>query len=671
MQLLLRFRPLLCAATLLSWLVTSGLAGPAQAAENRWESIGPFGGNISALAVAPSHRRTLYAGTSEGLIFRSTNAGATWTSTATTLTPTPVADIEVDPRDPATAYAAVCAVLIEFGVKEGGIFKTTDAGRNWSLSETLPECEVFELAIDPRTSRLYAASAAGLLYSDDGAESWHSSPGLAGEGSVTAVVVDPGTAGTLYALHFQHGFLKSVDGGTTWVARNAGLPADRWRLFRLAASSGAPRTLYVGAFEAAAPVFRSTDGGESWSPAGSGLGGRRVHDLAVVRASGVAFAATDDGVFRSADRGLTWTPPVTSTGPASTLAVPPSPAGVVYAGHRGPGVFKSTDGGVSWRSANSGLAAIGVNDFAIAPSNPTVLYARTTEAKVLRSLDGGATWQPGAGIDGLPLALAVHPRNPRTAFAAGFQGGIWKTTDAGATWRQVNSPETVCMVALDLAIDPLNPNNVYVAGPFTPCPQWPDVCLGFKSTDAGESWSCMEGLPTQGILALALAPSLPSVLYAGTEAIGQRPVFKSTDAGQVWRARSTGLPQGFVSGLAVSPRDPRTVYATSQQGLYKSVNGAASWTPVPGLPPHASLGIPVITPNNPSVVYIAASVSNGIGVDPVVFRSTTAGPPWTPLVRAGLPQAHIQSLQLSPRNPRALYVASASGIFKLTLPAQP
>lgn len=673
MQLFARLRTRSCLVALAFLVLTALLARPAEA---RWESIGPYGGSVTALAVASSNRRTLYAGTIDGLIFRSGDAGATWTNVSGPFPAVSVTDIEVDPSNPATAYAVVCYVSVEFSYREGGVFKTLDGGRTWDLvNHGDIECDILDLAIDPRNpSHIFAATSVGLFQSDDGAASWRLSSGLAGERGAGSVVFDPATPGTLYALQFDAGFIKSVDGGATWVARNAGLPEQRWRLVEIAASPGA---LLVGAFEASAPLFRSTDGGESWSPTGTALGALRVHDLAFAPAGSTAYVSTDGGVFRSADRGLTWTAPAAGEAkPSWTLAVPPSPAGVVYAGRQYEGVFKSSDAGASWRSANRGLTGIPVEEVAIAPSDPSFLYARTTDARILRSPDGGATWLlPGLGIEGIPFVMAVHPQDPRTVFAAGFQGGLWKTTNAGATWRRVGDPEMACMAATDLAIDPRNPSNVYVAGPFTSCPQWPDICLGFKSTDSGETWSCMEGLPEQEILSIALAPSLPTTLYASTEAFNVRPVFKSIDAGRTWRPRSGGLPPRSVYSLAVSPRDPRTVYASSREGLYKSVNGAATWVPAHnGMPAGVILGEPAIATSNPSLLFITASFPDPTSPTgefaSLLFRSTNAAASWSPLTREGLPAGFLRSLRISSTQPRTLYVATRFGIYRLPLAGQ-
>lgn len=681
MKPLRRFRPLVCAAALTILTLTSGLAGPAQAAEGRWESVGPFGGHISALAVAPSDRRIVYAGTAEGLIFRSAEAGTSWTSVTGDFPDAGVSDLVVDPGDPSTAYAAVCLVIVELVTyKQGGVFKTTDGGQTWELvTEQGSECHIYDLAIDPRQpSRILAATTSGLRRSDDGGASWRTSPGLAGKDAVTGVGFGA-APGTLFAVHYKHGVLKSVDDGASWTPKNTGLPAERWRIFGLATApvpSGAgPETLYVGAVEAAAPVFRSLDGGETWSPAAAGLGRRRVYDLAVDPTVRGVYAATDDGVFRSVDGGQSWIAPPPGRGrrPSRTVAVPALPAGTAYAGHLAEGISRTADGGASWRAANRGLTGVPVNHLVIAPSDGSVRYAFKPDLKILRSLDGGATWLPNGRVpDGLPLNIAIHPRNPRVAYAGGFHGGIWKTTNAGASWRRVNGEETACMDVGNLEIDPRTPSNIYAAGLFGSCPQYPDICLGFKSTDAGESWSCMEGLTAQGVVSLVLAPSLPTTLYAGTDvSFPQKPVFKSTDAGRTWRPRSGGLPQRGFFGVAVSPLDPRTVFAVSQAGLFKSVDGAARWAPSgQGLPAGHNLGGLAISPFNPSQLFIVAtrfdSATGEVFSD--LYRSVDAGASWTPLSKQGLPEGSLRSLVLSPTEPGTLYVTTRFGIFKLTLP---
>lgn len=669
-----------CGVTLIGLLLTSPQV---LLAEGRWELAGPYGGSITALAVAPGAQRTLYAGSSEGLVFRSTDAGAHWSRVNGGFPGyTPVVDLDVDPRDPAAVYVSSCAVLVEFSMKIGGLFKTVDGGRTWTrLEGGLTECEVTELAIDPwAPSRLFAATEAGLFQSDDGGATWRANAGIphahshdfAGHSWVwTTVAFDPHVPGAVYASHEEMGFLKSVDGGATWLPKGADLLAGGWGLFEIVPDPRTPGRLYGLASNGTASfLFRSTDGGETWSPAVAGLEGRALRDLAISPASSVLYLATDAGVFRSEDGGLIWTPPPPGTPVREALAVaaPRWPAATVYAGILHEGVFKSADGGRSWRSASRGLVAGPVSLLAVAPSDPAALYAVLTEQiqpTIARTLDGGATWQ-AAAMGGIPLALAVDPRDPRVAFAAGHGGLIWKTTDAGAVWRRVNGEETACASFTDLVIDPQDPDTLYAIGPRDSCPLRPDACAAFKSTDHGESWSCMEGLPREDLMALALAPSRSSVLYAGADGTAAPPVLKSADAGQTWRVRSGGLPRRQVHSLAVSPRDPRIVYASfSTEGLYRSVDGAASWTAVRQGLSAGFAGEVVFAPNRPSLLFVAVTPLHSPSR---LFRSADAGASWTPLTLAGLPEdAVVRSLRILPGRPRTMYAATVFGIYRLVL----
>jgi hypothetical protein len=126
----------------------------------------------------------------------------------------------------------------------------------------------------------------------------------------------------------------------------------------------------------------------------------------------------------------------------------------------------------------------------------------------------------------------------------------------------------------------------------------------FKSTDGGESWTAINtGLTSTSVNALAITPSTPVILYAGTSSGGRGSVFKSADGGASWTAVNTGLTD-TVMALAIDPSEPTTLYAgTWSSGVFKSVNGGASWGAMnTGL---ASLTVRAlaIDPSTPARVY--------------------------------------------------------------------
>ena len=253
-----------------------------------------------------------------------------------------------------------------------------------------------------------------------------------------------------------------------------------------------PDTVYVAVFGTSADgVYKSTDGGTSWSD--SGLFSTPVLTLAIdpVEPS-TLYAGTGEGVFKSIDDGQSWV--ATNSGLRDSeiiddvpgyvvlsLAIDPSDSETIYAGTFGNGVFKSTDAGASWVPFNSGLPALAVlrsppvvTCLIVDPSNPATIYAgisagsasdgifKSTNVGVFRSTNGGQRWDPlnvDRKFDRKPthvLALAIDPTSPATVFAGSFGRGVFKSTNQGESWTAVNSGLTAAMV-LALAIDPSSP----------------------------------------------------------------------------------------------------------------------------------------------------------------------------------------------------------------------
>jgi photosystem II stability/assembly factor-like uncharacterized protein len=179
---------------------------------------------VSVLVVDPQTPATLYAGTNVG-VFKSTDGGSFWNASNTGLTDLFVTALTVDPQTPATLYVATLA----------GVFKSTDRGAHWTISDTglphlffgsQPQPSIASLTVDPHDpTTAYAGTVSGVFKSTDSGATWSFS--MAGAhfiGShVSAVVVDPQTAGTLYAATFGAGVYKSTDGGQSWTPFNAGL----------------------------------------------------------------------------------------------------------------------------------------------------------------------------------------------------------------------------------------------------------------------------------------------------------------------------------------------------------------------------------------------------------------------------------------------------------------
>src|SRR2546426_830419 len=265
------------------------------------------------------------------------------------------------------------------------------------------------LAIDPQTpTTLYAGTSGhGVFKSTDGGGNWSAvNTGLTtpcGAIWVNALAIDPQTPATLYAGTYSSGVFKSTDAGVTWGAVNTGLTSLYVRA--LVTSPLTPTTLYAGTTRFSYPeswtggaVFKSTDGGESWSIVNTGLRAPVVGALAidpkapanVYAGTGDDFSAAAGGIFRRADflDSWSWNPSSGLTGSVKyvpTLVFDPQTPTTLYAGmwttYYGPhvgGVYKSTDGGTSWNATGLSNLRGGIgftSALAIDPQTPTTLYA--------------------------------------------------------------------------------------------------------------------------------------------------------------------------------------------------------------------------------------------------------------------------------------------------------
>jgi len=518
------------------WAMSSIVGGIApatvMAGVNSWSSNGPYGGQVTVLAVDPKTPATMYAAGFSG-VFKSTDGGANWSWASKGMTDTSVDALVIDPVTPTTLYAG--------SIHGGAIVKSVDGGANWTpLSVTL----VVALAIDPKTtSTLYASQQQnGLSKSIDSGATWNpiGVATLPSFPTLRALVVDPVTTSTLYAGDQSNGVYKSIDGGATWNPVNTGFTGPIIQVIALAIDPQTPATLYAAAnTSGGSGLFQSTDSGAHWN---------RIYN---------------DG------SGLI---------SIQTIAIDPSTTSTLYIGSFSGGVLRSTNSGTSFSPAKTGLPAVGVDALAINPSTASTVYAGTLNG-VFATGNSGAAWS--ASSNGLALTtvttLAIDPATPATIYAGTTLSGIFKSVDGGGSWTSIYT--------------------------------------GIGTTGNG---SC--AMPS--IATLAIDPSTPATLYAGTLCTQQKAVLKSIDGGATWNPAVTGLPlYGEIASLAIDPQNTSTIYAAAAgTGLYLSTNAGANWTLVDAVPTtdqFTSVSISAST-GNPSRIALS---TNGDGV----YLSTDGG----------------------------------------------
>ncbi|MCL4806544.1 MAG: hypothetical protein KJ062_01910 [Thermoanaerobaculia bacterium] len=322
------------------------------------------------------------------------------------LSTNPVSSIAVERASPGTIYAG--------GLQGGGLHKSTDAGRTWTVLST---GSIRSIATDPRRhGTLYVGGRQShFRKSVDGGRTW-STLGFPGEDGrdISEIAVD--SRGSVYAGAFAYGcespcLYRSDDGAETWRPLDTGTFLD---VTALAVDPNRPGSLYVGTYGRGA--FKTTDGGATLGSI-SGLSDAFVYSLAVdPRDGNVVYAGggLTGLLFSSRDGGATWRGATADPWSVRGIAIDErtSPS-TVYAGGSG-GVFRSRDGGLTWAALVAGAAPRNVSSLAIVATDPPTLLAG--------SHDGGL-YALALGDVSLPTAWLV----PSAARAPGAHGAFFTT----------------------------------------------------------------------------------------------------------------------------------------------------------------------------------------------------------------------------------------------------
>lgn len=303
-----------------------------------------------------------------------------------------------------------------------------------------------------------------------------------------------------------------------WTSIGPSLQPGSGSIKAIAVDPSSPATIYAGAY--AEGVYKTTDGGATWTPVNNGISHPFV----------------------------------------AALAIDPQAPTTLYAGMAwNYGLYKSIDGGASWQ--HTGLMYSDIYSIAIDPRNPTIVYAGTGRG-MRKSIDGGINWsQPNGGFPNIIVrAVVIDPLDSSTVYAAAVdfannfadnQGGVFKSTDWGETWALLWPME---LNYWSLAVDPVTPTTLFAA-----------ASSGLvESTDGGQTWAY--ATDEVNFKSLAISPTNPTTVYAGYGG----GVIASADGGATWKYANTGFPRpGSVLALAVDPSNPDIVYAGRGDGIFR------------------------------------------------------------------------------------------------------
>lgn len=629
-----------------------------------WNAIGPdngIGGRILTLAIDPSNRNRLFAGSASGGIWRSTNGGSSWTNVVTNLPVLGVSSIIIDPTTPTTMYAGTGEVYridstgstplpgnTGFNVWKTrgtygiGIIKSTNGGTTWTQVLTRNTSQLFgvqTLKFDPSNSAtVYACATDGLYRSTNSGGSWTK---IFDVTYVTDVVIN-GTnlvASVGNLGNTVKGIFKSTNSGSTWTKITSGLPASFQGFIKMDCISGAPNTIVasIGVNNAGVnEIYRSTDFGTTWSVLSNTNHTQwqywSAHDVAINPFTSDSLIFGGVKCIRYRITGNVRSATFSMHDDQHDIQFDPLQRGTAYVCGDG-GIYKTTNGGVSWTAINSGLQATQFYaPIGVSATNPN-LYAGGLQDNGQIIFDGSSWSNSGVGGDG--TSCAIDPSNNNNIIVSRDARGVYRTTggvggsfgNVAGYWGSVADSRTG--FAAPLAFSKSSPNIVYLASDNL-----------HKSTNSGGTFSfnaygsATNYIDAQRKTAIALAVS-------------------PTDANKVYVS---------VSNFAQYDNDVDNIYVTGSPNVLRTTTGNTPFTGIMGsggtaLPNRFIMDF-AIDPADDNIVFVAIG---GFGTSHI-YRTTTGGTSWT-AVGAGLPDVPFNAVLIDPVNPNVLYAGGDLGVY--------
>jgi len=624
-----------------------------------WEFIGPdnVGGRLTDVAMHPTDSQTVYVAAASGGVFKSNDLGDSWQAIFDDQPSLSIGALAIDPEDADVIYVGTGEVnggggSLTYGGT--GVYKSDDAGLSWTSLGLTETRHIGRIVIDPSNSQRVFVAAMGRLFSEnqerglfrseDGGQTWENVLYISPQTGGIDVVINPNNPDTMYAAMWQRirypdsrrfggdegGVFRSVDGGTTWTELTNGLPETEIGRIGLGMAPSEPNVLYALYADEVGPFrgfYKSIDGGENWTQ------------------------LPDDPVLVQNSAFFGWW--------FGNVRVHPENPDIIYS--LGLRLVRSEDGGFTFEDVSGGMH-VDHHGLYIHPLN-TNLIIDGNDGGFYVSRDGGNAWEHK---DNLPITqfytVDIDFQNPLHVV-----GG----TQDNNTYRTFSSSESDWEVLVPIGdgqyvrIDPQDNQKVY--GSF----QRGGI---MRSVDGGENFFfATEGIdaeePVNWSAPIELDISNPGTLYTGTNK-----VYRSENEARSWEAISPALPArnvstsvfdtfGTITSISVSPTNPDYIYAGTDDGLvWVSTNGGEEWIDITQSLPDRWVTRVMVDPRVETTAYVTYS---GFREDiplPHVFKTTNTGQLWTD-ISSNLPEAPVNDIIPDPVQPGLLYVATDLGVF--------
>jgi photosystem II stability/assembly factor-like uncharacterized protein len=643
--------------------------------------LGPatHSGRVVGFAVDPDDRSRYYVAAGSGGVWKTTNAGTTWTPVFDNEGSFSVGAIALDPKNPNVVWVGTGENNSQRSVSYGdGVYKSTDGGKSWQNVGLKNSEHIGKIVIDPFDSdTVYVAAQGplwgpggerGLFKTENGGKTWKNVLPISENTGVTDVIVDPRNPNLLLAAAYQRrrhvwtlidggpesALYRSTDGGKNWTKLSAGLPTENLGRIGLAQAPSDPDTIYA-IIEAAGKkggIFRSTDRGVNWEKRNDFDQQAQYYAHLVVDPKNkdriyvmnVWIRVSDDGgktlrrqpqKWKHVDNHTTW--------------IDPRHPDYYLVGCDG-GVYESFDRGANWHF-KANLPITQFYDITVDEGGPFYhVYGGTQDNQTFggparnRSIHGitNADWFVVEEGDG--FHCRVDPKDTNTVYGEAQYAVLVRydrrTGQSVGIQPQPGKGEPALRWNWDspLLISPHEHTRLYFAANKL-----------FRSDDRGDSWK-------------AISPDLTRQIDRDTLAV----------MGKVWgpdavaKHLSTSF-YGNIVALTESPKKEGLLYAGTDDGLIQVTdNDGKEWRKLdkfPGVPERTYVSRLVASLHDENTVYAAFDNHKNADFKPYLLKSTDAGKSWVS-VAGDLPaRGSVLAVAEDHKDPNLLFAGTEFGLF--------
>ena len=647
----------------------------------RMRSIGPAftSGRVVGFAVDPARPSNYYVAVASGGVWKTVNAGITWTPVFDNEASYSIGAITLDPKNPLTVWVGTGENNSQRSVSYGsGLYKSEDGGRSWKNVGLKTSEHIGRIAIDPKDSNVVYVAAQGPLWgpggdrglfkTTDGGKTWKNILNISENTGVTDIVIDPNDPNTIYCASYQRrrhrwtlinggpdsALYKSTDAGAMWTKLRAGLPTAELGRIGLAISPVDSNVIYatVEAADRKGGIFRSSDRGGSWERRNefdtTAMYYARIvadpKDVDRIYVMNVFLMVSDDGgrtLRRLGERN--------KHVDNHDIWIDPNNTDHYLVGCDG-GIYESFDRGAHW-------------DFKQNLPVPQFYDITTDNAKPFYNVYGGT--QDNFSFGG----------PSRTRSASGITNADWFVTNGGDGFRS--------------QVDPEDPNTIYASlqhGVLVRFDKRTGERIGIQPQPGRGEDPPRWNWDTPFIV----SPHLHTRLYMASDKL-----YRSDDRGDTWTVISGQLSReldrdklpvmgkvwgidavaknastaffGNASALAESPKKDGLIYVGTDDGLLQvTEDGGKIWRKIdkfPGVPDMSYVSRVIASNYDANTAFVSFDNHQSADFKPYLLKTTDAGRTWVSL-SSNLPKnGPVLAIAEDHVNPSLLFTGTEFGLF--------